>query len=56
MLYSGTTNAVELIRARADRYAIDCDRVDAGVLWANWFRDPQVLRERQQLLTGGHIA
>ena len=49
-LYAGTTDAVELIRARTDRYAIDCDRVDAGVLWANWFRDPQVLRERQQLL------
>jgi len=49
-LYSGTTDAVELIRARTDRYSIDCDRVDAGVLWANWFRDPQVLRERQQLL------
>ncbi|WP_254200123.1 FAD-binding oxidoreductase [Lysobacter sp. MMG2] len=49
-LYTGTTQAVELIRARTDRYAIDCDRVDAGVLWANWFRDPRVLRERQALL------
>jgi len=49
-LYAGTTQAVELIRARTDRYSIDCDRLDAGVLWANWFRDPQVLRERQQLL------
>ncbi|BDU16357.1 NAD(P)/FAD-dependent oxidoreductase [Lysobacter auxotrophicus] len=49
-LYSGTTGAVELIRARTQRYEIDCDRVDAGVIWANWFRDPQVLIERQQLL------
>ncbi|MFE0499431.1 NAD(P)/FAD-dependent oxidoreductase [Lysobacter soli] len=49
-LYSGTINAVELIRARTERYAIECDRVDAGVVWANWFRDPQVLRDRQQLL------
>ncbi len=49
-LYSGTTRAVELIRTRTARYAIDCDRVDAGVLWANWFRDPQVLHERQRLL------
>ena len=49
-LYSGTINAVELIRARTERYDIECDRVDAGVLWANWFRDPQVLRDRQQLL------
>lgn len=49
-LYRGTTDAVELIRQRTDRYAIDCDRADAGVLWANWFRDPDVLRERQRLL------
>ncbi|GAA5073103.1 FAD-binding oxidoreductase [Lysobacter panacisoli] len=49
-LYAGTTDAVELIRARTDRYAIDCDRTDAGILWANWFRDPTPLRERQQLL------
>lgn len=50
MLYRGTTDAVELIRQRTDRYAIDCDRVDAGVIWANWFRDPDVLRDRQRLL------
>ncbi len=49
-LYAGTTGAVETIRSRVDRYAIDCDRVEAGVLWANWFRDPQVLRARQALL------
>jgi gamma-glutamylputrescine oxidase len=24
--------------------------VDEGVIWANWFRDPEVLRQRQQLL------
>ena len=49
-LYRGTTDAVELIRSRTGNYAIDCDRVDAGVLWANWFRDPEVLRARQRLL------
>lgn len=49
-LYGGTTDAVELIRRRTTTYGIDCDRVDAGVLWANWFRDPRVLRERQRLL------
>ena len=49
-LYAGTTAAVEKIRSRIDHYAIDCDRVEAGVLWANWFRDPQVLRARQALL------
>lgn len=49
-LYAGTTDSVELIRARTDRYAIDCDRTDAGIVWANWFRDPTPLHERQRLL------
>lgn len=49
-LYRGTTAAVSLIRERVDRYRIDCDVSDSGVIWANWFRDPQVLRERQHLL------
>ena len=49
-LYAGTTAAVELIRRRIHDHAIACDRVDAGVLWANWFRDPSVLRTRQRLL------
>ena len=49
-MYRGTLDAVELIRARTKRYAINCDRRDAGVLWSNWFRDPAVLRDRQQLL------
>lgn len=49
-LYAGTTSAVEQMRSRIDQYDIHCDRVEAGVLWANWFRDPQVLRTRQALL------
>jgi len=49
-LYRGTLDAVELIRARIRRYGIDCDATEAGVIWANWFRDPQVLRARQRLL------
>jgi gamma-glutamylputrescine oxidase len=49
-LFRGTRDAVALIRERSRRYAIDCDRVDAGVIWANWFRDEQVLRSRQQRL------
>lgn len=49
-LYAGSTDAVELIRRRIAQYAIDCEAVQAGVIWANWFRDPQVLRSRQQLL------
>jgi gamma-glutamylputrescine oxidase len=50
LLYGATTQAVNLIRQRIARYAIDCDAVDAGVIWANWFRDPEVLRTRQRLL------
>lgn len=50
-LYRGTLDAVELVRTRTRRHGIDCDRVDAGVLWANWFDDPGVLRERQRLLS-----
>lgn len=45
-----TTQAVQRIRQRIADYAINCDAVDEGVIWANWFRDPGVLRQRQQLL------
>lgn len=49
-VYAGTTDAVELIRGRIHRHGIECDAVEAGIVWANWFRDPRVLRSRQQLL------
>jgi len=49
-LYLGTVQAVERIRQRIDQYRIDCQATDAGVLWVNWFRDPEVLRRRQHLL------
>lgn len=49
-LFGLTTQAVQCIRDRIDRYAIPCQPVDEGVIWANWFRDPAVLRRRQQLL------
>jgi len=49
-LFGLTTAAVERIRAQVLRYGIDCGLVDEGVLWANWFRDPAVLRARQALL------
>lgn len=49
-LFARTVDAVGRIRSRVDDYAIDCELVDAGVLWTNWFRDPQVLRRRQRLL------
>lgn len=50
-LYARTIAAVGLIRSRIAHYAIGCDATDAGVIWANWFRDPDVLHERQKLLT-----
>lgn len=49
-LHARTRSAVRLIRDRTQRYGIDCDRVDGGVLWANWFRDPAVLERRRRLL------
>jgi len=49
-LYTRTIDAVNLIRARVAKHAIACDAVDEGVYWANWFKDPEVLRSRQQLL------
>lgn len=50
-LYGLTTDAVGLIRSRIDAYGIDCEPVDGGVIWANWFADPEPLRARQQLLS-----
>lgn len=49
-LFDLTLAAVKRIRERATRYAIPCSVVDKGVIWANWFRDPAVLRKRQRLL------
>ncbi len=49
-LYQGTVDAVELIRRRIAQHDIRCDATDAGVIWANWFRDPAALRARQRLL------
>lgn len=51
-LYTGTLDAVELIRHRIREHGIDCDVTEAGVIWANWFRDPEVLRARQRMLAG----
>lgn len=49
-LFQLTVDGVQRIRERIARYDIPCDAVDEGVVWANWFRDPRVLRQRQQLL------
>lgn len=48
--YQRTQAAVNLIRNRINRYMIECESVDAGVLWANWFADPAILNTRQNLL------
>jgi gamma-glutamylputrescine oxidase len=55
-LYMRTVEAVNLIRERIAAFSIDCDAVDAGVVWANWFRDADVLRSRQRLLAEHYAA
>ncbi|GAA4356120.1 FAD-binding oxidoreductase [Kangiella marina] len=46
-LYQFTQAAVSLIRRRVVQYTINCDLVDKGALWANWFKDQKLLhRER----------
>ena len=47
-LYRRTMDGVAMIRRRSS--AIDCDPRDSGVIWANWFHDPQVLDLRRRLL------
>jgi gamma-glutamylputrescine oxidase len=47
-LYRRTMDGVAMIRRRSS--AIDCDQRDSGVIWANWFHDPQVLDLRRRLL------
>lgn len=49
-LYALTTSAVDLMRERIRRYAIDCDATDAGVILANWFDDPARLDVQRQLM------
>jgi len=50
-LYKGTVDAVDLIRRRIEQYNICCQHTDAGVYWANWFRDQSVLKDFQKLLS-----
>ncbi len=51
LLYKGTVDAVNLIRQRIHQYEIDCQHTDAGVYWANWFRDQSILKDFQKLLS-----
>lgn len=55
-LFELTTRAVQRIRRRAAEYAIACELVDQGVIWANWFRDPRPLLKRQRLLATHYDA
>ncbi|MCG2584735.1 FAD-binding oxidoreductase [Massilia sp. TS11] len=49
-LYQMTLDAVEHIRQRIARYGIDCDAVDGGIYWANWFDDERVLDAQQRFM------
>ncbi len=49
-IYALTSSAVELIRKRIKQYQIDCDVVDKGVIWANWFKDQKLLFDEQQFM------
>jgi gamma-glutamylputrescine oxidase len=48
--YQRTLTAVGDIRRLIQQHQIECDLVDAGVLWCNWFADDQLLKSRQSLL------
>ncbi len=49
-IYGLTTAAVNLIRKRIEHYHLDCDVVDKGVIWANWFKDQKLLLDEQQFM------
>ena len=49
-LYALTRDAVDLIRRRVARHAIDCELVEGGALLANWFDDDAVLLRQQRLM------
>jgi glycine/D-amino acid oxidase-like deaminating enzyme len=50
-LYRLTLDAVEAIRRRIARHAIDCDAREAGVYLANWFDDERILDRHQRFMT-----
>ncbi len=49
-VYGLTTAAVNLIRKRIEKYQLDCDVVDKGVIWANWFENQQLLLDEQKFM------
>ncbi len=44
-LYGLTRDAVALILQRIDRFDIDCDRVEGGAWWVDWFNTPRSRRD-----------
>ena len=48
--YALTREAVQLIRRRIARHAIECELVEGGALLANWFDDEAILRRQQRLM------
>lgn len=49
-LYQLTKSAIDLIRKRVKKYHIECDLIDSGVLWANWFKDQSLLLKEQHFM------
>jgi gamma-glutamylputrescine oxidase len=49
-LYLMSEGAVQQIRERIERHAIDCDAVHGGVIVASWFDEDSTLRELQALM------
>jgi gamma-glutamylputrescine oxidase len=49
-MYRRTVEAIELIRERVRRYAIDCALNEGGVVWANWFRSDRVLQRKAEFM------
>lgn len=49
--YALTRQAVDLIRQRIARHGIECEAVEGGALLANWFDDPAILRQQQELMS-----
>lgn len=49
-VYGLTRQAVDLIRRRIVRHAIECEAVEGGALLCNWFDDQAILRRQQELM------
>lgn len=50
LLYTLTTNAIDLIRTRIERYRIECEATHAGVILADWFGEPEALEAQRKMM------